>query len=169
MHKSCDFILKLSGRLAGPNNGASEYFSTADRRTAATANFERPFTPRTSLRSPRNFGNARFRRFANFDLLTSKDFFRNIFWIFVVGFSLFSADFRGAKLFLTSKSRSSSFFALDGQIFRSVQRLELIFGFFTIRTSTCGEIYREGPGAPTRQQQTEPGPPTSVFLVAEQD
>ena len=35
-------------------------------------NFERPFTPRTSLRSARNFGNARFRRFANFDFLTSK-------------------------------------------------------------------------------------------------
>ena len=31
-----------------------------------------PFTPRTSLRSPRNFGNARFRRFANFDFLTPK-------------------------------------------------------------------------------------------------
>ena len=40
--------------------------------SAATANFERPFTPQTWLRSPRNFGNARFRRFANFDFLTPK-------------------------------------------------------------------------------------------------
>ena len=38
----------------------------------AATNFERPFTPRTSLRSPRNFGNARFRRFANFDFSTPK-------------------------------------------------------------------------------------------------
>ena len=57
------------------------------------------------------------------------------------GFSSFSVDFRGARLFLTSKSSSSRFFALDGQIFRSVRRLELIFGFFTVHTSTCGEIW----------------------------
>ena len=50
----------------------------------------------------------------------------------------FSADFRGARLFLTSKSSSSRFFALDVQIFRSVRRLGLIFRFFTVRTSTCG-------------------------------
>ena len=56
---------------------------------------------------------------------------------FVFGFSSFSVDFRGARLFLTSKSSSSRFFALDGQIFRSVRRLEVIFGFFTVRTSTC--------------------------------
>ena len=55
--------------------------------------------------------------------------------------SLFSADFRGARLFLTSKSSSSRFFALDGQFVRSVRRLELIFGFSTVRTSTCGEIW----------------------------
>ena len=67
-------------------------------------------------------------------------------------FSLFSADFRRARLFLKPKSNSSRFFALDGQIFRSVRRLELIFGFFTVRTSTRGEIYggeqeRQGMGA----------------------
>ena len=45
------------------------------RHDGRTTNFERPFTPRTSLRSPRNFGNARFRRFANFDFLTPKTFF----------------------------------------------------------------------------------------------
>ena len=61
--------------------------------------------------------------------------FGNIFGFFY-GFSLFSGDFRGARFFLTSKSSSSRFFALDGQIFRSVQRLELIFRFFTVRTST---------------------------------
>ena len=54
---------------------------------------------------------------------------------FFFGFSSFSVDFRGARLFLTSKSSSSRFFALDGQIFRSVRRLEVIFGFFTVRTS----------------------------------
>ena len=123
------------------SNGASKYFSTDGGRTAATANFERPFTPRTSLRSPRNFGNARFRRFANFDFLTPKKKNRKKNSDLFFGFSLFSVDFRGARLFLTSKSSSSRFFALDGQIFRSVRRLELIFGFFTVHTSTCGEIW----------------------------
>ena len=60
---------------------------------------------------------------------------------FFFGFSSFSVDFRGARLFLTSKSSSSRFFASDGQIFRSVRRSELIFGFFTVHTSTCGEIW----------------------------
>ena len=55
-------------------------------------------------------------------------------------------DFGGARLFLTSKSNSSRFFALDGQIFRSVRRLGLIFGFFTVRTSTRGEVYGEEQG-----------------------
>ena len=62
-------------------------------------------------------------------------------FVFFFGFSSFSVDFRGARLFLTSKSSSSRFFALDGQIFRSVRRLGLIFRFCTVRTSTCGEIY----------------------------
>ena len=65
----------------------------------------------------------------------------------------FSVDFRGARLFLTSKSSSSRFVALDGQIFRSVRRLGLIFRFFTARTSTCGGKARvteipEGDSAP---------------------
>ena len=109
-------------------------FLRSARPAEAATNFERPFTPRTSLRSPRNFGNARFRRFANFDFLTSKIFFRKKFRIFFFGFSSFSVDFRGARLFLTSKSSSSRFFALDGQIFRSVRRLGLIFRFCTVRT-----------------------------------
>ena len=75
------------------------------------------------------------------------------FFVFFFGFSLFSADFRGARLFLTSKSNSSRFFALDGQIFRSVRPLGLIFKLFTVRTSTCGGKARateipEGGSAP---------------------
>ena len=54
-----------------------------------------------------------------------------------VRFSSFSIDFGGARLFLTSKSSSSRFFAVDGQIFRSVRPLGLIFGFSTVHTSTC--------------------------------
>ena len=49
-------------------------------------NFERPFTPRTSLRLARNFGNARFRRFANFEFLTPKIFFRKKNLIFFPNF-----------------------------------------------------------------------------------
>ena len=66
-----------------------------------------------------------------------KIFFRKNFQFFF-RFSSFSVDFRGARVFLTSESSSSRFFALDGQIFRSVRPLELIFRFFTVRTSTCG-------------------------------
>ena len=40
--------------------------------TPRTSNFERPFTPRTSLRSASNFGKTRFRRFATFDFSTPK-------------------------------------------------------------------------------------------------
>ena len=59
------------------------------------------------------------------------------FMISEPSFSSFLIDFGGARLFLTSKSSSSRFFALDGQIFRSVRRLELIFKLFTVRRSTC--------------------------------
>ena len=52
------------------------------------------------------------------------------FKISELSFSSFLIDFRGARLFLTSKSSSSRFFALDGQILRSVRRLGLIFRFF---------------------------------------
>ena len=87
--------------------------------------------------------------------------------IFFFGFSSFSVDFRGARLFLTSKSSSSRFFALDGQIFRSVRRLEVIFGFCTVRTSTCEGNWLgnsspdgcgEGGSAPDRQQLPGPRP-----------
>ena len=86
--------------------------------------------------------------------MTPKFFFSENNSDFFSGFSSFSADFRGARLFLTSKSSSSRFFALDGQIFRSVRRLELIFGFFTVRTSTRGEIYGEEPGGKALGQGT---------------
>ena len=51
------------------------------------------------------------------------------FTISELSFSSFLIDFGGARLFLTSKSSSSRFFALDCQIFRSVRRLGLIFDF----------------------------------------
>ena len=38
-------------------------------------NFKRPFTPPTWLRSARNFGKTRFRRFASFDFATLNFFF----------------------------------------------------------------------------------------------
>ena len=72
------------------------------------------------------------------------------FTISEFSFSSFLIDFGGARLFLTSNSSSSRFFALDGQIFRSVRRLGLIFRFFTVRTS---------PQGPTiHQQLSEPRP-----------
>ena len=90
-----------------------------------------------------------------------KMFFGKKIGFFVFGFSLFSVDFRGARLSLTSNSNSSTFFALDGQIFRSVRPLELIFGFFTARISTSGEIYGEeqgGPGTGACLLYTSPSP-----------
>ena len=48
-------------------------FSNADSRIPIFfRNFERPFTPRTWLRSARNFGQTRFRRFATFHFSTPK-------------------------------------------------------------------------------------------------
>ena len=55
-----------------------------------------------------------------------------------ISFSSFLINFGGARLFLMSKSSSSRFFALDGQIFGSVRRLQLILLFFTERTWTSG-------------------------------
>ena len=65
------------------------YCLRSARPAEAATNFERPFTPRTSLRSSRNFGNTRFRRFANFDFLTPKNFFRKKNRIFFSGFHHF--------------------------------------------------------------------------------
>ena len=50
----------------------------------------------------------------------------DFFTILEFSFSLFLIYFGGARLVLASKSNSSRFFALDGQIFRSVRRLQLI-------------------------------------------
>ena len=85
-----------------------------------------------------------------------RKFFFEQFFVFFFGFSLFSVDFRGARLFLTSESSSSRFFALDGQVFRSVRPLQLIFRFFTVRTSSCGGKARvtEIPGG-----RSPPDPP----------
>ena len=63
----------------------------------------------------------------------------DFFMISEFGFSSFLIAFGGARFFLTSISSSSRFFALDGQIFRSVRCLELIFGFFNVRTSPLVE------------------------------
>ena len=104
---------------------------TGTSRTTSCQNFslERPLAvPQTSKKRKKQFGN---------------------FYGFGTQFFVILTDFGGARLFLMSKSSSSRFFALDGQIFRSVRRLELILGFFTVHTSTCGEIYGEGPVAPT--------------------
>ena len=46
----------------------------------AATNFERPFILRTWLGSARNFGKTRFGRFAIFDFLTPKFFFRIFFF-----------------------------------------------------------------------------------------
>ena len=43
-------------------------------------NFERPFTPRGWLRSARNFGKTRFRRFPTFDFSTPKQIFQMLFF-----------------------------------------------------------------------------------------
>ena len=100
-----------------------------------------------------------FQTICKFRFFDVENFFSEKISDFFFGFSSFSVDFRGARLFLTSKSSSSRFFALDGQIFRSVRRLEVIFGFFTVRTSTCGP---ENRGQKVRQvgltRQHLPGP-----------
>ena len=56
---------KVGSNHAG--GGTPAHCLRSARPAEAATNFERPFTPLPPLRSPRNFGNARFRRFANFD------------------------------------------------------------------------------------------------------
>ena len=73
------------------------------------------------------------------------------------GFSQFLADFGGARLVLTSKSDSWRYFASDGQIFRSVGRLELIL-------ESGWSCLRERLGSlPTKV--SEPGPATRVLSI----
>ena len=69
---------------------------------------------------------------------TSKNFFLKNFSISESGFSQFLADFGGARLVLTSKSDSWRYFASDGQIFRSVGRLELILKTVTFSEAATG-------------------------------
>ena len=64
-------------------------------------------------------------RFFDAEIFFSKKIFGRIFFFgFFFGFSLFSSDFGGSGDFWTSKSASRRYFASDGQIFRSVGRLE---------------------------------------------
>ena len=48
-------------------------------------NFERPFTPQTSLRSPRNFVKTHFRRFPTFHFLSQKNCVRQKKWVNKIG------------------------------------------------------------------------------------
>ena len=123
-----------------------------------------PRRPRTSnvrlplsLRSDRHETSAiRVSDDLQISIFRRRKFFFEFFFGIFFGFSLFSIDFRGARVFLTSESSSSRFFALDGQIFRSVRPLELIFRFFTVRTTSCGGKARvtEIPGG-----RSPPDPP----------
>ena len=83
-------------------------------------NFERPFTPQTELAQSRNFAKTRFRRFPTFHFSTSEFFFRN-FSISKFRFPSIGRGFWGATAKRTSKSDSSSNFALDRLFLRSVR------------------------------------------------
>ena len=140
MTKNCDdadksFELRKKSRLMALRSSATPKFSDG-RRRRRTSNVGLPLelgsdrreTSATRVSDDLQISIFRRRKFV---FGKNSDFF--------FGFSLFSADFRGARLFLTSKSSSSRFFALDGQIFRCVRRLELIFGFFIVHTSPLVE------------------------------
>ena len=72
-----------------------------------------------------------FQTICNFRFFDAEKIFAIFFSDFFFGFSSFSTDFGGARDFWTSKSDSSRYFASDGQIFRSVGRLESPEGFRT--------------------------------------
>ena len=84
----------------------------------ATANFERPFTPRTSLRSPRNFGNARFRRFATFDFSTLKKKIGNIFGSKNQIFVQFDLNFTSMSTSILRPCRPQFYVHFDLNFFR---------------------------------------------------
>ena len=118
---------RASFRENSSNNSFLQFFRThGDIEKYAPSKFQ----PRTTLGGAKNVKK------------TKKKI--EFFVISELSFSSFLMDFGGARLFLTSKSSSSRFFALDGQFFMSVRRLELIFEFFTVRTS---------PQEPARSQQ----------------
>ena len=119
-----------------------------------------------------------FQTICKFRFFDVETLFTQFSFCFVFDFSLFSVDFRGARLFPMSKSKFSRFFALDGQMFRSVRRLGLIFRIFTVRTwgkARATEIPEGGsaPPDPPRGQGTSngdscggfapPDPPTTPF------
>ena len=84
-----------------------------------------------------------FRTICNFRFLTPKKFFRIFFSDFLdsdIGFSSFSVDFGGARLFLTSKSSSWRHFAADGRVLRPVRGLEAV-----TRSSSPKKTERAGP------------------------
>ena len=89
-------------------------------------------TLRTWLRSARNFGKTRFGRFAIFDFSTPKFFFEksfrsNLFFqIFLSVFHHFRQILEERGIFGRQNRIPRGIFALDSQIFRSVQRLEPI-------------------------------------------
>ena len=68
----------------GRTDGRTEKFRTDGKNSDGRKNFGRPFTPRTWLRSARNFGKTRFKRFASFHFSTLK-----LFWNFFQGFDFF--------------------------------------------------------------------------------
>ena len=99
------------------------------------------FNTRTSVRSRSNFRTRHFGQFAKIKILTPKkkiaqSFFRE------KCFSAFSADFGGARLDLTSESDSSRYLASDGQIFRSIRRLE---PFFFLCFLVCASLSTHNP------------------------
>ena len=104
----------------------------------ATTNFERSVTPRTSVRSPPNFGKTRFGRFAKIDFFSkflTFFFFFNFFRTKIFSFSQFSVVFGGSGQFLTSESTSLSNFASDRPIHSSLQPLEQSVGQWESRKS----------------------------------
>ena len=79
-----------------------------------------------------------FRKICNFRFFRDEKkfskFFSKIFQIFS-GFSQFSTDFGGARLFWTSKSSSWRHFAADGRVLRPVRGLEAVAGSSGPRTT----------------------------------
>ena len=70
-----------------------------------------------------------FRKICNFQFFHAEfcfSIFLRFFFVFFFGFSSFSADFGGARLFRASKSGSWRHFAADGRVLRLVRGLEAV-------------------------------------------
>ena len=85
-------------------------------------------TPRTWLGSARNFAKTRFGRFRTFDFSMPKNKFSAKISDQNFGFSLILRGFGRSTAERTSKSASTSNFALDRLILRSVRPKNLEFG-----------------------------------------